>query len=64
MAHENWTGADEEMAQAGLEQQRMIEEALDRCFQGKASRDDWLFVAWNTGAVKWTPPTNVIQLRR
>jgi hypothetical protein len=55
--------ADEEM-QAGFEQLQMIEEALDQCFQGKASRDDWLFIAWQTGAVKWTPPNNVIHLRR
>lgn len=52
----------DEHQQALLEQQQMIEEALDRCFQGKASRDDWLFVAWHTGAVKWSPPSNVIQL--
>ena len=52
----------DEHQQALLEQQQMIEEALDRCFQGKASRDDWLFVAWHTGACLWTPPTNVIHL--
>ena len=52
----------DEHQQALLEQQQMIEEALDRCFQGKASRDDWLFVAWHTGAVTWSPPSNVIQL--
>lgn len=53
----------DEHQQAQLEQERMIEEALDRCFQGKATRDDWLFLAWQTGAVKWTPPNNVIPLR-
>ena len=55
---------DEEFNQSQLEQEQMIEEALDRCYQGKASRDDWLFLAWQTGAVRWTPPNNVIQLRR
>jgi hypothetical protein len=52
----------EEFHQSQLDLQQMIEETLDRCFSGKASRDDWLFVAWHTGAVKWTPPNNIIQL--
>ena len=54
----------EEHHQALLEEEQMIEETLDRCFQGKASRDDWLFLAWQTGATRWTPPNNVLQLRR
>lgn len=54
----------DEHQQAQLEQERMVEEALDRCFQGKATRDDWLLIAWQTGAVRWTPPNNVIQMRK
>lgn len=54
---------DDEFHQSQLDLQQMIEETLDRCFSGKATRDDWLFVAWHTGAVKWTPPNNVIPLR-
>lgn len=53
---------EEEFHQSQLEQQQMIEEALDECFKAGAPVDALRFLAWNAGATRWAPPPNVIQM--
>ena len=53
--------ADEEMANANLEMQRMAHEALNRCYQRGAKEDDLKFIGWLAGLTDWKPTTSSTQ---
>jgi hypothetical protein len=55
---------EQEYQQANEQLEHEIWESLDRCFKAGAPVEDLRFIAWQAGATKWSPPANVVQLRR
>lgn len=55
---------EQEFEEANREIEKELWECLDQCFKAGAPVDALKFLAWNAGATQWSPPTNVIQIRR